>query len=662
VSVPLRVLILEDRASDAELMTHELERAGYTLDWCRTQTPDEFLARLDPAPDIVLADYVLPNFDAPGALRLLQERNLDIPFIVVTGSISEEVAVECIKQGAADYILKDRMTRLGPAVARALQEKKTRDEKRAAEQSVHRLLEQTRRRAEQLAAINTLGNALAETLEQRQILERVCQAATQLLPDLAAVRIFLLDSERQSLTLAFETRDGTPSTITNAPPIPVHTSAVGTPGEAVRTRRAVIAQDFTEAAAVRAALHVPMFTRGKVVGVLSVYSHEHRLFHSNEADLMQLIANAAATAIENAHLFADIERRLSQLQTLHDIDRAITASIDMQVTLDLLVRRVHERLGAQRVEIHQFNPHFQTLRLLVGTGTTPYVFAQTEQRLSQAQARPVVLERRALVVPATQSKDGLGYYAFPLIAKGYVKGVLELYFRPPRTLEPEWREFVDTIAAQAAIAIDNSELFTNLQQANFELALSYDATIGGWARALDLRTRETPSHTARVTDLSERLAQRLDIPNTHLVHVHRGALLHDIGMLGVPETILFKPAALNEEEWKIVRQHPIFARDLIQPIAYLRPALDIPYCHHEKWDGTGYPRGLKGEEIPLAARVFAVIDVYDALTSPRPYRAAWSEEQARAYIQEQAGKHFDPRVVEEFLRMQSETRGVKRDA
>jgi len=654
VSVPLRVLILEDRVSDAELMAYELERAGYTLGWCRVQTSDEFLARLDPAPDVILADYVLPSFDAPSALRLLQERGVDIPFIVVTGSISEEVAVECIKQGAADYILKDRMTRLGPAVIRALQEKKTRDEKRAAEQSVHRLLEQTRRRAEQLAAVNALGNALAETLDQRQILERVCQAATQLLPDISTVRIALLDAGEQSLTPAFETRDGAPVAITNVPPIPIHVNAVGTPGEAVRTRRAVIAQDFSETSVVRAALHVPMFARGKVVGVLSTYSHEHRLFHPHEADLLQFIANTAAIAIENARLFADIERRLSQFQTLYDIDRAITASIDMQVTLDLLVRRVQERLGAQRVEIHQFSPRLQTLRLLARTGAALLTSAPSEQRLSETRARSVILDRRTLIVPATQSKDGLAYYAFPLVAKGYVKGVLELYFRPPRTLEPEWREFVEAIAAQAAIAIDNAELFTNLQQANFELALSYDATIEGWARALNLRIRGTPPHTTRVTDWTEYLARRLGVPDAQLAHVRRGALLHDIGMLGVPETILFKPTALNDEEWQIVRQHPLYARDVIQPIAHLRPALDIPYCHHEKWDGSGYPRGLKGEEIPLAARVFAVVDVYDALTSPRPYRAAWSEEQARAYIQEQAGKHFDPRVVQEFLQMQSE--------
>lgn len=653
MAVPLCVLILEDRASDAELMVYELERSGYALDWRRVQTPDDFLAHLDPPPDVILADYVLPNFDAPSALRLVQERGLDIPFIVITGSISEEIAVECIKQGAADYILKDRMARLGSAVARALQEKQTRDEKRAAEQRVRHLLEQARRHAEQLAAVNTLGNALAETLDQRQILERVCQATAQLLSDISTVQIALFDPTGQSLTLAFETRDGVSFDTPNVPSLPI-TNAVSTPSEAIRTRRAVIAQDFSESAAPRAALHVPMFARGKIIGVISAYSSAHRLFHLHEADLLQFIANTAAIALENARLFGDLERRLSQLQTLHDIDRAITASMDLRVTLDLLARRVHERLGAQRVEIHQFNPRLQTLRSLVSTALTPRPASPAEQRLKETRAAQAILERRAIAIPASQTRDALAYYAFPLIAKGYVKGVLEIYLRAPRTLDREWREFVEGVAAQAAIAMDNAELFTNLQQANVELALSYDATIEGWARALDLHTKETPGHHTRVADWTERLARRMGIADANLMHVRRGALLHDIGKFGIPEAILNKPAALNDEEWNIMRQHPVLARELIQPIAYLRPALDIPYCHHEKWDGTGYPRGLKGEEIPLAARVFAVVDVYDALLSPRPYRAAWSPEQVRAHIQEQAGKHFDPRVAEEFLRMISE--------
>jgi putative nucleotidyltransferase with HDIG domain len=212
------------------------------------------------------------------------------------------------------------------------------------------------------------------------------------------------------------------------------------------------------------------------------------------------------------------------------------------------------------------------------------------------------------------------------------------------------------LAQQAAIAIDSAQSFSGLQRSTLDLALAYDSTLEGWARALELRDQETEGHSQRVTGMTVQLARALGMREEEIVHVRRGALLHDIGKMGIPDTILLKPGKLTDEEWKTMRQHPQFAYEMLAPIAYLKPGLDIPYCHHEKWDGTGYPRGLKGEQIPLAARLFAVADVWDALTSDRPYRKAWTPEQAREYIREQAGKHFDPKVVEVFFKAMSEDR------
>ncbi len=190
-----------------------------------------------------------------------------------------------------------------------------------------------------------------------------------------------------------------------------------------------------------------------------------------------------------------------------------------------------------------------------------------------------------------------------------------------------------------------------MQRSNLELGLAYDAALEGWTRALDLRDQETEGHTQRVTDLAVQLARAMGLPDEEIVHIRRGALLHDIGKMGIPDRILLKPDALTAEEWEIMRKHPVYAYEMLHPIPYLRQALEIPYCHHEKWDGTGYPRGLKGEQIPLAARLFAVVDVWDALRSNRPYRKAWSDAEALEYIREQAGKHFDPAVVEVFLKL-----------
>ena len=186
-----------------------------------------------------------------------------------------------------------------------------------------------------------------------------------------------------------------------------------------------------------------------------------------------------------------------------------------------------------------------------------------------------------------------------------------------------------------------------------ELAIAYDATIEGWSRAMDMRDEETEGHTKRVVDMTMTLAADFDFSGDMLMHIRRGALLHDIGKLGVPDTILLKPDKLTDEEWAIMKKHPTFAFEMLSPIQYLSRAVNIPYCHHEKWDGTGYPRGLSGEQIPLEARIFAVVDVYDALTSDRPYRKAWSKEKALEYIRSQAGIHLDPVVVERFLDLQA---------
>ena len=246
----------------------------------------------------------------------------------------------------------------------------------------------------------------------------------------------------------------------------------------------------------------------------------------------------------------------------------------------------------------------------------------------------------------------MSYFAAPLIAKDQVRGVLEVFHRARLTPDAEWLDFLEALAGQAAIAIDNTTLLSDLQHSNAELALAYDATIEGWSHALDLRDKETEGHTLRVTEMALAFARRLGrFGEAELVHLRRGALLHDIGKMGVPDSILLKPGPLTEAEWGVMRRHPVLALEMLRPIEYLRPALDIPYAHHEKWDGSGYPVGLMGEQIPLAARLFAIIDIWDALRSDRPYRSAWPEAKVRAHLAGLAGSHLDPELVPMFLEM-----------
>jgi len=244
---------------------------------------------------------------------------------------------------------------------------------------------------------------------------------------------------------------------------------------------------------------------------------------------------------------------------------------------------------------------------------------------------------------------GWGGIFMPLFIGDKTVGILFVAVPLPREISSEETKLLNSLAEMAGTAIHRFNLYEDLQQANQELVQAYDATIESLACSLEIRDYETEGHCRRVAEWTVQLARAMGIPEERLIHVYRGALLHDIGKMGISDHILLKPGPLTEEEWGEIYQHPQYAHDLLSRVEYLQPAINIPYCHHEKFDGSGYPRGLKGEEIPLEARIFAVLDVYDALTSDRPYRKAWSKESALKYIQEESGSHFDIQVVEVFL-------------
>jgi len=354
-----------------------------------------------------------------------------------------------------------------------------------------------------------------------------------------------------------------------------------------------------------------------------------------------------------------IRQQIEHLIALRKIDQAISSSFDLNVTLDILLSQVISQLHVDAADVLLLDSTGQMLEYAAGRGFRTNAVETTRVRMDDSQAawerRLIHIEYleykpdKRLLNPLGASEDFVGYLGVPLMVKGKVRGVLEVFHRAPLQPYPEWLDFLNTLAGQAAIAIENSTLFENLEHSNQELSQAYDATIVGWSRALDLRDKETEGHTLRVTEMTLNLARAFGLPEEQLLDIRWGALLHDIGKMGVPDNILLKPGALTEEEWILMRSHPQYAYDLLKPIAFLTQALDIPYCHHEKWDGTGYPRGLKGEDIPLVARLFAIVDMWDALRSDRPYRLAWPEEKVLEYIQSLSGTHFDPKVVEYFL-------------
>jgi len=434
----------------------------------------------------------------------------------------------------------------------------------------------------------------------------------------------------------------------------------------------------------RSFLGVPLSSPTGLYGRLYLTEKIGRLEFSEEDEHVAIaLAAQVAVAYENACRYDEIQRhaaslqievtkrkkaeakianQLQRLSALRAIDLVITSSFDLRVTLELILQQILTQLQVDAAVILVFDETSRDLEFAAGQGFRGNGITRLRLRLGEEYAGRVALERRLLHIPdlsqtehrltrpdLIDGEEFISFFALPLISKEKVKGVLELFHRSLLNPDSEWLDFFQTLAGQTAIAIDNAELFNYLQRSNYDLALAYDATIEGWSRALDLRDKETEGHTQRVTEMALKLASALGISEGELVHIRRGSLLHDIGKMGVPDQILLKPAPLTEDEWEIMRHHPQYAYEMLSPIAFLHPALAIPYCHHERWDGQGYPRGLKGEEIPFAARLFAVVDQWDALSSDRPYRPAWSKEKVLDHIKSLAGTHFDPKVVEVFL-------------
>lgn len=360
---------------------------------------------------------------------------------------------------------------------------------------------------------------------------------------------------------------------------------------------------------------------------------------------------------------ASLKKQMQNMSILSAIDSIVTSSFDYSVSLNAIL---HELIANSPVEaacIFVLDEVDNVLKYEAGNGfrkQIPYHMkvapgegiASAVANTGQPMTVTIEDERsEQFITSIIIDEEFTRIYCFPLIIKNKVNGVLEIFQREQSPFNEEQQEFFATVAKRAAIAVENWQLFENLDQSNLELLHAYDATIEGWSRAMDLRDEETEGHTERVTGMTIRLATLANIPENEIMYIRWGALLHDIGKLGVPDAILLKPGALTNEEWQIMRQHPVYAHQMLAPIAYLQKAMDIPYCHHEHWDGSGYPNGLAGEEIPLAARLFSVVDTWDALISDRPYRGAWTKEQARQYIHTNAGVLFDPNAVSMFMQL-----------
>ena len=371
-----------------------------------------------------------------------------------------------------------------------------------------------------------------------------------------------------------------------------------------------------------------------------------------------------------------LQTRKHKLQALVETGHVINSSLGLERVLEEVMDALIELVQAERGFLVLYEDGEPRVR--IARGIDHVDLEDDGFSLSRTIVHQVVTTGEPVLTTNAQEDPRFGMEAsilslqlrsilcIPMKLKDEIIGVMFVDNRAHAGMFKESDlELLSAFADQAAMAINNAQLFDelqaanmeleaankNLEAANTELQIAYEATLQGWVRALDLRDKETEGHTQRVTALTQKLARKMGVDEEKLIHIERGALLHDIGKMGIPDGILLKPGELTQKERELMMQHPQLAFEMLSPIEFLKPAIDIPYCHHEKWDGSGYPRSLQGEDIPFAARIFTVVDVWDALTSERPYREPMEIDEVRQYIREGAGSHFDPQVVEVFLEL-----------
>ncbi len=607
MSEPVRVLQVEDSEDDALLVVRELRRGGLEVAARRVDTvADLELALSQERWDIVLSDFVLPGFDALTVVEVVRRRERELPVVVVSGAVGEDLAVGAMRAGARDCVMKERLTRLNEAVQREL-----------AAAGKRRLRERTERTYRALVDGSHEGLALL----QNGLLAFVNPAAAALLG--TTVKDLLLweweelmgrfasdDRSRLEECLARVAREQVMERLV------VRTHASGGPARSLAF--AASPSIFDDRPAIQVTLS-------------DVTERQH---HEREQRVMALVASRFRVARTRGQL---ISLLLDAVAELLESDRAVVALADECGSAGCVAAGAGAWSG-RRGEPLSVDPAVAAVELGLGG-------------MVDALASPW------RVAATSGSPAGAGT---ALAAGERFEGAIWIG-RTVDFTEADLRVLA-VVAEIGAAALRRIGLFEELERSHRELAIAYDRILESWGRALELRDRDTEGHTRRVARLAMRLGRELGLDEIALADLRRGALLHDIGKIAIPDSILHKPGPLDTAERTLMELHPAYAREMLLPIPHLRHALDVPYSHHERWDGTGYPLGLRGTEIPLAARVFAVVDVWDALGSDRPYRRAWSRKRIVEYLEENAGRLFDPQVVQAFLQLvRSGTRDLERE-
>lgn len=519
------------------------------------------------------------------------------------------------------------------------------------------------RRMVELTALSGFATLFDSTLSEERVYENLCEAISRSVnPDV--VLVFRLDQDGERLSVvACEGVSSSEATI-------VLPRDYGLVGRVLGSREPMMVRDtdleygyrqFLDTHRIRSALYAPMKWRDEVYGVVFAGNHRKDSFTHNDLNLVSALSVQAAVAAHNSRLYDDLQNRIGELHAIFEIDKAITSAIDLQTVLQQIVQMSMALLNAKISSIMLLDEETQELVIAAAHGLSDEYLNKGPIRVGESVAGRVIQEGRPIAVkdirkdslhayPEHACREGLcSLLSVPLSLKDRVIGALNLYTEEPHSFTSHEINLFNSLASQAAIAIENARLFESLEEIYIEV-------ITALANAIDARDAYTHGHSNRVMEYSVALAEGMGLSPDEVDVIRHASILHDVGKIGIREKILKKPGLLTEEERREMEYHPFIGTRILQSVRLLEPVMPLVYHHHERYDGSGYPDGLKGEEIPLGSRIIAVADAFESMTSDRPYRKALPLEEALAELRRGAGTQFDPHVVEVFLRLIEEGR------
>jgi response regulator RpfG family c-di-GMP phosphodiesterase len=679
-----KLLIVDDNPQNLYLLEVLLGTNGYQVFQAANGYDAFEMAKADP-PDLIISDILMPKMDGFTLCKnwRSEEKLKDIPFIFYTATYTEEKDKEfALSLGADRFFVKpmepdaillsirellephERKPQLNQSAEPAAEDQFLREYNEVLVRKLEHKMLQLKKTNSRLFALYFSSTIFNLHKSYEESVYQVLNSLTEKAGYEKAAYFRLENSDIISFdSVGFDDR----SLVKFKTEMGKHLgSSFGLVGRCITTKNFINKKsvqndpDWGEGVeGIESLLYMPVQFDDQLFGVLGLFSSELGSFSEEDEQILFSLTHNLAISISNRISQKQVQIQMNRLASLHQIDMSINSSSDLSLTLSIVLSNVMTQLDVFAADFVLTERYSNEMKVAAKTGFLSILPDEAVYR-NQITLR-VIKEQKLLYIdfsekegPKEWIKEGFkDYWGVPIISKGVVRGVLEVFNKTYKKPDQDWLDFLETLGGQAAIAIENAETFDNLINSNLELQMAYDSTIEGWSKALDLRDKETEGHTLRVTEMAVQFAQKLGISQADIINIRRGSLLHDIGKIGVPDQILLKPGPLTEEEWVIMKQHPITAKHLISGIKYLNGAIDIPYCHHEKWDGTGYPRGLRGNDIPIAARLFAIIDVWDALSSHRPYRAAWPASKIYQHIMQSSGTHFDPDLIPVFLKLQA---------